>query len=191
MKNNKILIVILIMFLILSFSINIYAYDFTDINENKQSIQDIPENLLSKNFCLSYYREVYTLWVMTDNTGYFYIDGNYVYSSINPVERYEYNKNINEWKLIGRQYLTSGSSDWILKRDFSYSNTIVYSNKAQEGIFFYQPQTIMGAVAMKTEVTKQLKTTIAGFLKYLIVLVISLIAFYKGWQFLSMQLRKA
>ena len=44
---------------------------------------------------------------------------------------------------------------------------------------------------MKAEIMEQMKITVVGFLKYLIALVISLIAFWKGWQFLSTQLRKA
>ena len=38
---------------------------------------------------------------------------------------------------------------------------------------------------------KQIKTMIVGFLKYLIVFLVSVIAFYKGWKFLSTQLRKS
>ena len=50
---------------------------------------------------------------------------------------------------------------------------------------------VLAEEAQKTQIAEQLKTMIAGFLKYLIVLVISLIAFWKGWQFLSTQLKKA
>lgn len=42
----------------------------------------------------------------------------------------------------------------------------------------------------KVQIMEQMKIMIVGFLKYLIVLVVSLVAFWKGWQFLSMQLRK-
>lgn len=42
----------------------------------------------------------------------------------------------------------------------------------------------------KVQIMQQMKTMIVGFLKYLIVLVVSLVAFWKGWQFLSMQLKK-
>ena len=43
----------------------------------------------------------------------------------------------------------------------------------------------------KVQIAEQLKKMITGFLKYLIALVISVIAFWKGWQFLSTQLKKA
>lgn len=192
MKINKILIIILVLFLMINiFSMNTYAYDFTDINDKKQSIPDFSSDILEKNFVLSEYQGVYTIWVMSDKTGYFYIDNDYVYSSINPVARYEYNSIYEEWRFKGNQYLSSGSSDWIKKANFAYSNTIVFSNKGKDNVFFPLPQTILGKVTVKAEIMKELKTTIVGFLKYLIVLVVSLIAFWKGYQFLSRQLRKA
>lgn len=43
----------------------------------------------------------------------------------------------------------------------------------------------------QAKIMEQIKTMIAGFLKYLIALVISVIAFYKGWKFLSTQLKKS
>lgn len=43
----------------------------------------------------------------------------------------------------------------------------------------------------QAKIMEQIKTMIVGFLKYLIALVISVIAFYKGWKFLSTQLKKS
>lgn len=43
----------------------------------------------------------------------------------------------------------------------------------------------------QTQIQEQLKLMITGFLKYLIVFVISVIAFWKGWKFLSKQLKRA
>lgn len=192
MKINKFIVIILLLFLIINvFSINTYAYDFTDINDKKQSIPDLPSDVLEKNFVLSEYVGSYTIWVMSDKTGYFYIDNNYVYASINPVARYEYNAIYEEWRFKGNQYLSSGSSDWIKKENFSYSNIIVFSNKEKDNVFFPLPQTVLGRVTMKAEIMKEMKTTMVGFLKYLIVFLVSLIAFYKGWQLLLRQLRKA
>ncbi len=43
----------------------------------------------------------------------------------------------------------------------------------------------------KVQVMEKMKTTIVGYLKYLIALVVSVIAFYKGWQFLSKNFKRA
>lgn len=43
----------------------------------------------------------------------------------------------------------------------------------------------------QAQITQQLQKMIVGFLKYLMVLVILVIAFWKGWQFLLMQFKKA
>lgn len=75
--------------------------------------------------------------------------------------------------------------------NFLFKNINVYKNGK---LFFQPPQTLtmtLVEATLKAQITEQLKIMIVGFLKYLIVLVISLIAFWKGWQFLSMQLRKA
>lgn len=60
---------------------------------------------------------------------------------------------------------------------------------------FFQPpleitETLVEATT-KAQVMEQMKAMIVGFLKYLVALVISLLAFWKGWKFLSTQLKKA
>lgn len=85
---------------------------------------------------------------------------------------------------------------------FCYSNADVYTTSGT--VFFQQPPPIVEEptveialtqtlveTATQVQIAEQLKMMIVGFLKYLIVLVISLLAFWKGWQFLSTQLRKA
>lgn len=79
----------------------------------------------------------------------------------------------------------------------SASKNIYKDNTFNEVFFQLTPpveipeitQTLVGEVT-KAQIMEQIKTMIVGFLKYLIVLVISLIAFWKGWKFLSTQLRK-
>lgn len=77
-------------------------------------------------------------------------------------------------------------------KPFFYSSFDVYN--ASGKIFFQKPLLgITKTLVVETEkaqIAEQIKIMIAGFLKYLIALVISVIAFWKGWQFLSIQLRK-
>lgn len=58
-------------------------------------------------------------------------------------------------------------------------------------LFFPLPQTVLGKEAMKAKILPQLKTMVIGYLKYLVALVVSLIAFWKGWQFLLKTFKKA
>ena len=102
-----------------------------------------------------------------------------------------------------RNYTNKFSTTWTNinpEKNVSYAGcNILYSTSdlynASGDIFFQK--TLLGitetlvAETNKAQITEQLKTMIAGFLKYLIVLVISVIAFWKGWQFLSTQLKKA
>ena len=87
-----------------------------------------------------------------------------------------------------------------LKRDITDSSTksVVFSYTDYDGEIadpFLPPllgiKETLVVETEKAQIMEQIKTMIVGFLKYLIALVISVIAFYKGWKFLSMQLRKS
>lgn len=71
----------------------------------------------------------------------------------------------------------------------------LYAAASDYDSFFHRaPQGITRTLveeSARVQIADQLKTMTAGYLKYLIALVISVIAFWKGWQFLSTQLRKA
>lgn len=80
--------------------------------------------------------------------------------------------------------------------DIISSSKDIYTDNTFTEIFFLSTplETITSTLVEETEkaqIMEQMKKMIVGFLKYLAVLVISLLAFWKGWQFLSMQLRKA
>lgn len=94
-------------------------------------------------------------------------------------------------------FAPSSVTDNVADLTFDTSLSRVYKDSTCDAtsIFFRVPlqgitQTLVEET-MKAQVMEQLKATIVGFLKYLIVFVISVIAFWKGWQFLSMQLKKA
>lgn len=74
-----------------------------------------------------------------------------------------------------------------------YSTLDIYNNSGN--VVFHAPPVGITQVLLeettKAKIMGQIKTMIAGFLKYLIALVISVIAFYKGWKFLSTQLKKS
>lgn len=109
-------------------------------------------------------------------------------------------------------YGSGGASDWyystgnilgyyifdLTRFDLVISNFNLYTSsdclEINNSFFHLSPLGITGVLVettMKAQVMEQMKIMIVGFLKYLIVFVISLIAFWKGWHFLSMQLKKA
>ena len=81
-------------------------------------------------------------------------------------------------------------------KNIVYANYDVY-DKNGELVFQAPPQvnpTLTETLVEETtqaQITQQIQTMILGFLKYLMLFVVSVIAFYKGWKFLSTQLRKA
>lgn len=100
--------------------------------------------------------------------------------------------------LVSSFYSPNGVEISLLDYDFIGSNVPIYTDNSCSSLAtdFFQasPQGITATLveeAMKAKILEQLKIMIVGFLKYLIVFVISVIAFWKGWQFLSMQLKKA
>lgn len=89
------------------------------------------------------------------------------------------------------------SSDSSYTIPFATNYPSTYYISTDEGLIsFFQmaPQGITQTLVeelTKAKPMEEMKTIVLGYLKYLIALVISVIAFWKGWQFLSMQLRKA
>lgn len=81
------------------------------------------------------------------------------------------------------------------------TSTIKYANydiKDSDGnvVFQVAPQVpeitkILVEQTTQAQIQEQMKKIITGFLKYLIVFVISVIAFWKGWKFLSKQFKTA
>ena len=85
-----------------------------------------------------------------------------------------------------------------IPKDFKDNTTIAIKGKIynQDGTIFFPvpPQTlgiIMGTTFKTADMMGTMKIMITGFLKYLIVFVISVVAFWKGWQFLLKHFRKA
>lgn len=93
---------------------------------------------------------------------------------------------------VNNFYINSNSFSYLANYEYMNTNyTIVDENN---NLVFPLPPTVTEVLVEetnKTQIAEQLKIMIAGFLKYLIALVISVIAFWKGWQFLSTQLKKA
>lgn len=94
-------------------------------------------------------------------------------------------------------HLNGGSSISISGVNYYFYSEYTMRNNSGEVVdpfFPSPPQEITGVLVAETtkaQIMEQIKTMIVGFLKYLIVLVISVIAFYKGWKFLLTQLRKS
>lgn len=72
---------------------------------------------------------------------------------------------------------------------YNIDGTLVFQVAPQEGA--PQITTTLVTETTRAQINKQIQATITGFLKYLIVFVISVIAFWKGWQFLSRQFKRA
>jgi len=91
-------------------------------------------------------------------------------------------------------YNGDGVGNLILHQDVSFANYIVYSDREETNVVFQgAPQAqitkILVEQTMKVNIMEQMKMMIIGFLKYLIVLVISVVAFWKGWQFFLNQFK--
>lgn len=95
---------------------------------------------------------------------------------------------------FGSDFWRSNSNN---KKYFIYSNYDILDKNNGELVFQAPPQvnqTLTETLVEETtqaQITQQIQTMILGFLKYLTLFVVSVIAFYKGWKFLSTQLRKA
>lgn len=132
----------------------------------------------------------YDLFSYASNSGYGTSDNRVSYSiwtiGLNDTD---FSKSINKMERTWGYICYNG-----LENVKIYSSNVDIHNT--DGSIFFQPtplgitQTLVAETG-KAQIMEQIKTMIVGFLKYLIVLVISVIAFYKGWKFLLTQLRKS
>lgn len=113
--------------------------------------------------------------------------------------------NINIYKVVDGVLVYQGSDGGVYEkngfRDLGKNSTVfsstadIYTDSTKSKVFFQvTPLGITKTLVVemeKVQIMEQMKTTMVGFLKYLIVLVISVIAFYKGWKFLSTQLKRS
>lgn len=210
--KNKFIIISLIFMLILSFftfSCNVYASNDFNINSVPSISGFVGDN--DKYFIVCYGNNKYILYIQRANSSngcnnniVVYKDGdNYCLKTygyqITDKYRLFLNRD-NDWCWGGNvdKYV---DSSWVIPLDTVSDdfNFIVYSCEdiydTSGNVVFHAPPVGITQVLLeettKAKIMGQIKTMIAGFLKYLIALVISVIAFYKGWKFLSTQLKKS
>lgn len=101
----------------------------------------------------------------------------------------------NTWSYISTRNINSGdtyeySSDNIDAKKYIYSNVNIYNT---DGSIFFQPPpaTTLAAVLEEAQAVKNFQTMMSGIIPYLIALVVGLVAFWKAWQLLLIELRKA
>lgn len=188
-KLKKCFIIFLfIVLLFVLYQIDCFAFTFNNINTGTDVELSDPDTDL--DYFVNYYNDNYYLYIMNSSSGSFlYFTTGYISSTVG-MKEYKYNFSTSSWEYL-RDYgeLVGVSSDVV------YSSINIVYNDDNSKVFFQQaPLGITKTLVeetQKVEIMEQMKIMIVGFLKYLIVLVISLIAFWKGWQFLSTQLRKA
>ena len=72
-----------------------------------------------------------------------------------------------------------------------FSTLPVYTDSSFSEVFIHPVQESLAQVLEKNNPVKNFQTMMSGIIPYLIAFIIGLVAFWKGWQFLSTQLRKA
>ncbi len=94
----------------------------------------------------------------------------------------------------GQYYIFKFSDIYNNPDKYLISGTVpIYTDETLTSYFFdpAAQEVTLAQVLEETKPVEIFKTTIVGFLKYLIAFVVFVIAFWKGWQFLLKQLRQA
>ena len=203
--NRKSILILSVFLIILCITNSVLGYSPISFNENQ--INNI--NNIYSNYSSNYKYFIY--FVNKSNKGVLYCWNEteifFVQGSLNGLPTIEASStgdflsvilNCDTFKIestdtthskVGYHVSTSDNNIYV------YSNTNVYTDYEKSSIFFQKtPLGITGVLVEETtkaEIMKQIKTMIVGFLKYLMVFLVSVIAFYKGWKFLSTQLRKS
>lgn len=200
--NNKLLPILSVFLLVVFiFTSSVFAatdlFTYTDFDsDNTFDAPVINNNDYPYYFVHNSYGTCYT--ILDDINGYFYLGSTSprrIYASCSS-KCYFINSSGDGWYLVASNPSGQVSNVDSVDEDFGIIDfhCTVYTDINKSEIFFQAPPQITTILVEETErvqIAEQLKTMIVGFLKYLIVLVISLIAFWKGWQFLLTQLKKA
>ena len=199
LKNKKIIILIILIMTLFLTSSKVLGYSFTYDNKKFNTIEIDKLNVEgfgnTGDFCIVKSPNAthgYYLFLMPndfhvkvryrDDLKRIYLDYNYAYLKVE----------------FGDDNLTS-FGNWYESSFDDGIESVVYSTfgvyNPDDKLVFQAPPVEITQVLLeettKAGIMNQIKTMIVGFLKYLIALVVSVIAFYKGWKFLSTQLRKA
>lgn len=195
-NKNKIIFILSIVFLTLlcltTFSQASYDFEFEG---TKYTIPDFPND--GNKFKIVFFdKSIKSFKLISSEEKVVY--SNFNEGSINFPNRKQYSyythTPMSEFSFDG-DFPSTGSTSETFKRIVT-SNYDVY-DKNGELVFQAPPQvnpTLTETLVEETtqaQITQQIQTMILGFLKYLTLFVVSVIAFYKGWKFLSTQLRKA
>ncbi|MFR5507688.1 MAG: hypothetical protein ACLTKT_00540 [Clostridia bacterium] len=200
-NKNKIIFILSIVFLTLlcltTFSEASYDVEFEG---NSYTIPDFPDDGNKyKIVCLekaSGSSKVITIKLFTSSEKFVYGDFSDGYIIFPNYKSYSCSLIHNNTSFsFNGDYPASGSTSNTFK-NIVYSNYDVYDEYGKL-VFQAPPQvnpTLTETLVEETtqaQITQQIQTMILGFLKYLTLFVVSVIAFYKGWKFLSTQLKRA
>lgn len=207
MKNKIFPIMCIFLIIVCSLFTNVKATDDTEkkIVTSKGDIYILPNECTENFFICEGFNSTISLiygnypdWKFSENNGDVVVN-NINGSSVQNFMCYIISKGSYDFRNPINKFTTTWTTINPLK-NVSYAGChILYSTNnlyyPSGEIFFQKPllgiKETLVVETEKAQIMEQIKIMIAGFLKYLIALVISVIAFYKGWKFLSMQLRKS
>lgn len=208
MKNilkNKLLIVFVLCFILVStISTSCFAssFDFQIIYEDKTYDVILSDKLKEyPYFILGETDDSYHIYLSsTPFVSSFYDHGNY--DTFNCNSYHAFLKTDYNFEQFVEALASSGCTSWGMSNvPLSYCFYSSHDICDSEGNVVFQgappvnqiPEITKTLVEQTTQaqIQEQLKTMIIGFLKYLTVFVISVLAFWKGWKFLSKQFKTA
>ncbi len=205
MKINKFLILTLIFLIIFVIFSNLFVYADNIITTTLPSIDNIVNNNDNWFIYFNTSTEMYSIMIYDGlilyNGSYYngvFYEGEYYFSLSGGSHYRRYTLKDNIWMLSDELFVDGCSPKFATFEplpNICASNIDIRNNKeylGNDNLVFQKSPTLstLRGINFRPMVWETMKTMIVGFLKYLIVFLVSLIAFYKGWQFLSMQLRK-
>lgn len=199
LNNRFIVIAIITVMLITTLSTSVFAADTINFtyNDTFYSVPDVSSFITSKcDIALIYVKDDVPILHISSSSRH----GSDIIYPFFRGTLFAYNSKI--YKLVdGKWSYLSGDNDEISNYITVFPEMVVYCNvdlydDNGNVVFPVAPQIpeitkTLVEQTTQTQIQEQLKLMITGFLKYLIVFVISVIAFWKGWKFLSKQLKRA
>lgn len=207
-RINKITICLIIFMLLFLFSVKCFAttdIDYSYYNDILKNAGNKPY-FLSKNGSTGYFAlfvypctNHYNHWDYEKDDIYFYNRNNVLVCR--NATRNEETTHFSDYACDDGKNVKTVHSCWNGNSSFAindmnnshemYTNKPVYKDIDRKEIFFLRPQTTLAQALKKVEVTKMYQTMMIGLVKYLVLFLIGLVAFWKSWQFLFKNLQRA
>lgn len=201
--KNKFLFIFLVILILFSFTLinccfaaESTSYTITGRNGNTVTFPEFTEDNIENGFFIQYWSGTYYMGVFNSSDVHLYKSGYKIGSNVSYKE-YSFNTSSNSWAFYRNM---NANGEICGESGLFYSSVDIYSSSSSNDVaisktgtnfFLPEPEVTLATILEENSPTETFQTMIHGIIPYLIAFLVGLVAFWKGWKFLSKELHKA